>query len=217
MEPAATDKPCLIGIAGPSGAGKTELAKSIAKAAPATLLSLDSYYRDLTHLRLRERVKQNFDDPAMIDDALLHTHLTALLHRQPINRPTYDFTRHTRTSETHILEPSSLIILEGLFVLHWEHIRRLLDLKIYVTLDDKICFERRLARDVQERGRTAESVRQQYTSTVRAMAERYIDPTRAFADLVVEGTDPLDQTTARVLASIEDRKRPRCKENLPWR
>ncbi|HTZ98149.1 MAG TPA: uridine kinase [Terriglobales bacterium] len=209
MEPAASEKPFVIGIAGPSGAGKTELARSITRVVPATLLSLDSYYRDLSHLPLSGRVKQNFDDPAMIDDALLYEQLTALLHRQPINRPTYDFSCHTRTSEAHILEPHGIIVLEGLFLLYWEHARHLLDLKIYVTSDDNTCFERRLARDLQERGRTPESVRQQYDSTVRAMAERYIYPTRAFADLVVEGTDPLDQTTARVLAFIEDQMKAR--------
>lgn len=209
MEPRASETPFLLGIAGPSGAGKTELARSIARVVPATLLSLDSYYRDLAHLPLSERVKQNFDDPAMIDDDLLYEQLSALLDRQPIKPPTYDFSRHTRRSEVHILQPTAVIILEGLFALHWEHIRRLLELKIYVTSDDKICFERRLARDVQERGRTAESVRQQYDSTVRAMAERYIYPTRAFADLVVEGTDPLEQTTTHVLAFIENGNKPR--------
>ena len=209
MDPHATERSFLIGIAGPSGAGKTELARSITRAVPATLLSLDSYYRDLAHLPLSERAKQNFDDPAMIDDGLLYTHLTLLLQGQPINRPSYDFSRHTRTSEVQILESSGVVILEGLFVLLWEPIRRLLDLKIYVTSSDSICFERRLARDVQERGRTAESVRQQYQSTVRAMAERYIYPSRMFADLVMEGTGPVEETAARVLALLEHRKNAR--------
>jgi uridine kinase len=196
-------KPHLAGITGPSGAGKTELANCIARMLNAPVVSLDRYYRDLAHMTLEERSKQNFDNPAALDHELLFEHLNSLLCGVAVDRPLYDFAHHARLCEVEVVQPGELIILEGLFTFHWENIRNLLGPKIYVAADDLICFERRLARDVRERGRTPESVRLQYETSVRPMAERYIYPTRAFADLVVCGTDPLDEIAAKVLSFLE--------------
>jgi uridine kinase len=195
--------PFLVGITGPSGAGKTELARHISRMLNAQVLSLDSYYRDLAHMPLEQRAKQNFDDPAALDHELLIEHLNSLLCGTEVDRPVYDFAHHVRACDSDVVKPSKIILLEGLFALYWKNVRSLLGLKIYVTADDATCFERRLARDVRERGRTAESVRGQYETTVRPMAERYIIPTRAFADLVVSGTDPIDETCGAVMSFLE--------------
>jgi uridine kinase len=182
-------KTFLARITGPSGAGKTELACRISRLLNAPIFPLDSYYRDSAHMPLEDRARQNFDDPAALDHELLFEHLNSLLRGTAVGTPVYDFAHHVRAREVEVVEPCKIIILEGLFALHWANVRSLLGLKVYVTTDDAICFERRLARDVHERGRSAESVRRQYETTVRPMAEQYIYPTRAFADLVVSGTD----------------------------
>jgi len=192
----------LVGITGPSGAGKTELARRISRLLNAPIYPLDSYYRDLSHLPLEDRARQNFDDPAALDHELLLEHLNSLLRGRTVDRPVYDFAHHVRAREVEVVEPGKIILLEGLFALYWANVRSLLGLKVYVTADDAICFERRLARDVRERGRSAESVRRQYETTVRPMAERYIYPTRAFADFIVSGTDRLDKTSAMVVSFL---------------
>jgi uridine kinase len=199
-------RPFLAGITGPSGAGKTELACRISRMLDAPICSLDSYYRDLAYMPLEEGVRQNFDDPAAIDHDLFFQQLNSLSCGKAIDKPVYDFVNHVRTYRVEVVKPSKLIIVEGLFVFHWKDVRNLLGLKIYVMADDLICFERRMVRDLRERGRTAESVCRQYASTVRPMAEQYIYPTRAFADLVVSGTDPLDETSTAVVESLAARQ-----------
>jgi uridine kinase len=205
QETKALQRPFLLGITGPSGAGKTELARSISQRLNCLICSLDSYYRDLSNMPPGERAGQNFDDPAALDHELLFKQLNSLSQGTAVDRPVYDFVHHVRTRKVQVLQPCRVIILEGLFVLHWENVRRLLGLKIYVKADDQTCFERRSARDMLERGRTLESVHRQYHSTVRTMAQRYIYPTIAFADLVVSGKDPVDETSAAVMALLEKR------------
>ena len=192
----------IIAIAGPSGAGKTELAKRLARSLSATILSMDAYYRDLAFLPLESRSKFNFDIPDSLDHTLLREHLTALAAGMPIQRPVYDFTVHTRSSVWQTVTPGAFLILEGLFALHWEDLRPLLTTKIYVDAPDDVCLARRQVRDVLERGRTAESVHKQYVETVRPMAELYVLPTRRFADIVVSGQAPLEQSAAEVLRHI---------------
>jgi uridine kinase len=192
----------IIAIGGPSCAGKTELAKRLARSLFATILPMDAYYRDLAFLPLESRCKFNFDIPDSIDHTLLLEHLTALAAGRAIQRPVYDFTVHTRSALSETVIPGPFLVVEGLFALHWEDLRPLLTTKVYVDAPDDVCLARRQVRDVLERGRTAESVHQQYVETVRPMADLYVLPTRRFADVVVSGQVPLEQSTAEVLARV---------------
>lgn len=195
-------RPCLIGVAGPSCAGKSELAGRLAQALAAPVLSLDSYYQDLSHLPLEERAQMNFDEPAALDRDLLFAQLAELAGGRPIRTPTYDFSQHTRTPRLEILEPSAYLIIEGLFTIYWEDIRRLMGLRVFVWAPHEVCLARRLERDVRERGRTPESVIQQYQATVKPMAEQHVLPTRRFADLLLNGTDPPESLVQSVLARL---------------
>lgn len=160
---------------------------------------MDCYYRDLSHLAPEERARCNFDIPQALDEELLASHIQLLAQGVPIEKPVYDFARHVRTPRVEIIRPGRFVIVEGLFTLYWEAVRCLLALKIYVDTPDAVCLARRIERDVRERGRTPDSVRQQWQATVRPMAERYVLPTRRFADVVVSGTEPLAQLVATVL------------------
>ena len=195
-------KPYLIGIAGPSGAGKSTLAHRIAADLAAPILSLDCYYRELGRLPLAERARLNFDEPGALDGELLTAQITDLAAGRAVEVPVYDFSRHTRAPETTPLAPGNFIVVEGLFALYWEAIRALVGTKVFVNAEDPVCFSRRMDRDVRERGRSPESVTGQYEHTVRPMAERYVLPTRAFADVVVSGTDLLDHSAALVLEHV---------------
>ena len=190
----------LIGIAGPSGSGKTELARALAASLGAPILSLDSYYPDMTDLPLEERARANFDVPEMIERDLLFTHLRTLAAGGAVEIPVYDFTCNSRTDRTETVIAGEFGVLEGLWALYWEEIRRLLGIKVYVDTPEQVCFERRLARDLRERGRSVESVTAQFEATTRPMARRYVLPLRQFADVVVSGVEPVERSVAAVRA-----------------
>jgi uridine kinase len=197
-------KPHIIGIAGPSSSGKTELARQLAGKLPGTpIISLDSYYRGMEEIPLEERKKANFDLPDSLEWPLLEEHLKALAAGLPFEEPVYSFAEYARTNETKRIVPSEFAIVEGLFVFHWPELRALLDTKVYVETDPGVCFNRRLTRDVAERGRTPESVCEQYERTVRPSAEWFVIPSRKFADLVVSGEEPLENSTTAVLGALE--------------
>ena len=200
-------RPYLIGIAGTSCSGKTKLARHLSRLLSAVILPLDCYYFDLSHLPLDERAHCNFDIPEALDRELLLAHVAGLSQGQEIPRPVYDFAVHARTSQVEIVKPGRYVIVEGLFSLYWEEARKLFGTKVFVDLDDQKCLERRISRDVRERGRTPESVLQQFNGTVRPMAEAYIRPTRGFADLTVRGDDPIDRSLARVMAHVNRNRR----------
>ncbi|MGE0710195.1 MAG: uridine kinase [Planctomycetota bacterium] len=179
----------LIGIAGGSGSGKTTLARALqARFAPHELLliSLDGYYRDRADLTLDERRGLNFDHPSALDEPLLREHLAALKRGEAIEQPVYDYSTHARSGRART-ESASVILLEGILALSLPTVRELLDLKIFVETASDLRVLRRLRRDVAERGRSVDSVIAQYMATVRPMHERYIEPTRELADLVVPG------------------------------
>ncbi len=200
--------PYLIGIAGPSGAGKTLLASTLAETLHAPIVALDSYYLDLGHLTFEDRARTNFDEPAALDRDLLAAHLTALAAGQDIGVPVYDFTRHARAAGVMPVRAADYAIVEGLFALHWADVRELFGTKVYVEAPDGVCFARRLDRDTRERGRSPESVHAQYAETVRPMAALYVRPSRAAADVVVSGLDPIAASVESVLAHIEFIRRP---------
>jgi uridine kinase len=189
----------LIGIAGPSGAGKTYLATHLAAALQAEMLALDRYYRDLSHLSPKERAQVNFDAPEALEHELLIEQVSRLRNKETVHLPVYDFATHTRAGRMELLRPKEVVIVEGLFTLQWPGLRDLLDTKVYVDMNDEVCLARRKARDVRDRGRTPRSVVEQYRSTVAPMAQRYVRPTIAHADVVVGGADRISDGVARVL------------------
>ena len=178
----------IIGLAGGSGSGKTTIAeKIVSEIGPeyVGLIQHDSYYSDLTHLPLEERAKVNYDHPDSLETPLLVEHLRELLAGRTVERPTYDFTVHNRAEETVLVEPSPVLIVEGILVLYESELRRLMDLKIYVDTDSDLRVVRRLGRDIQDRGRAFESVREQYLHTVRPMHLRFVEPSKRYADIVI--------------------------------
>jgi uridine kinase len=142
-----------------------------------SIVSLDSYYRGMEEIPLEERKKVNFDHPDSLDWELLHQHLQAIAAGRAFDEPVYSFADYARTTETRRIEPTEFLIVEGLFVLYWPELRAMLDTKVYVQTDPGVCFNRRLTRDVAERGRTPESVREQYERTVLPSAEWFVYPT----------------------------------------
>ena len=196
-------RPFLIGVAGPSCAGKSEISNKLASVLNAPILSLDSYYRQLDEPSYDERAKSNFDAPDALDSELLLTQVRSLAAGSAIQKPIYDFTCHNRSAEAEFVIPQDFLIVEGLFALYWPEIRRLYSLRVFVNVDHETCFERRLVRDVRERGRTPESVREQYAATVRPMADKYVIPTSAHADIRLDGCQPIPRSAAKVLDHIE--------------
>ncbi len=198
-----TQLPYLIGIAGPSGAGKSFLAEHLAQELRhAILLSIDAYYPDLGHLSHDERAKLNFDDPGILDTRLLFAQVAALSHGEPVRQPVYDFANHTRTEATQLIEPAPFVIIEGLFTLYWPELRNLLRTRVYVDTPDPIALDRRIARDVHERGRTPEYVEHQFQSSVVPMAELYVRPTAQFADVVLSGASDIREEVQAVVAHV---------------
>ncbi len=195
----------FIGIAGPSCSGKTELGRWLCSRLQAPLIAMDSYYRDLPHLPFEERARTNFDVPSAVEHELLIRHLEQLDAGSAVAVPCYDFSTHQRAGETVTISPGPYILVEGLFTLVWEELRAALATAVYVDASAETCLQRRLARDVAERQRTRESVLAQFREQVLPMAQRHVLPTRAFADLVVSGTEPLSQTGEAVLTAVRNR------------
>lgn len=196
-------KPIVIGIAGASGSGKTTLAIELARELNGIHFPLDNYYKDLAHLPLAERALQNFDDPALIKSTLLAQHVAALARGETIERPLYDFSRHIRVPDrTETVLPHACVLVEGLFALHYPELLPLYHLRVYVDTPDGLCFERRLKRDVESRGRTPESVKRQYEATVRPAGELYVRPSAKNADLTVDGAGALDWKVELVVAAL---------------
>jgi uridine kinase len=196
--------PYLIGVAGPSCAGKSYLAAHLAARLDAVLFRLDWYYRELDHPSLAERAAYNFDSPEALEFELLMEHVRRLQAGETILRPVYDFHTHTRTGELRELSPRRFVIVEGLFALYWEPLRAALQAKIYVELDEQLCLQRRIERDMRERGRTRESVLEQYRATVVPMARQYLYPTRTHADLILAGDCEIAQATEAVIRHLQE-------------
>ena len=187
----AQDK-TIIGIAGASGAGKSMLANQLHERLrerfthrDVTILNEDCYYRRRDDLTYQQRETINYDHPEAIEHELLIEHLAELRNGRSINVPQYDYSQHNRGLETKSLESSTVLILEGILILHRPELRDLLDLKVYVDVPLDICLSRRLRRDIEDRGRSLNSVLNQYHSTVRPMYYEYIDPSKNFADIIV--------------------------------
>ncbi len=177
----------IIGFCGGTGSGKTTLAERVIKAVggDGVLVNMDCYYADNPHLPFEERVKVNYDHPDSIDTDLLITHLKALKEGNSVMRPTYDFTRHLRSDEWVRLDSAKVIIVEGILLFENPELLELLNVKIFVDTDADVRVLRRLVRDVSERGRSIEGVIKQYLTTVKPMHERFVEPYRRKADIIV--------------------------------
>jgi uridine kinase len=181
-------RPLVIGIAGGTGSGKSTVARNLAAGLPAGVLSLldhDSYYRDRKDLPFAERAQLNYDHPDSLETELLVEHLGRLRSGEAVEVPIYDFTTHTRRIETRRIEPTPVIVVEGILVLQNSALRSKLDIKIFVDTDADIRVFRRIRRDLEQRARSFDSVRDQYYSTVRPMHLAYVEPSRRWADLII--------------------------------
>jgi uridine kinase len=192
----------VVAIAGPSCAGKTQLAQRLARELRGSVLPLDSYYRDLSSMTPAERGRVNFDAPFALDHELLIRHVRALSRGEAVRRPVYDFATHTRLAHFESFCANEYLILEGLFALYWPELRELSDTRVFVDAPDKVCLGRRQLRDVSERGRTADSVLSQFTETVRPMAEQYVRPTSKYADVILSGDQLLSSSVDAVLELV---------------
>jgi uridine kinase len=196
-------KPLVLGIAGCSGSGKTTLAAELATQFDATLFPLDLYYRDLSQFPLDSRHKRNFDHPDSLESELIIEHVRALTDGQPVQRPVYDFKTHSRVPGAFdTIVPANVVIVEGILALHYPELPPLYSFSIYVNAPHDVCLARRIHRDVRERGRTAESVREQFNATARPMADLYVVPSAERASVTVEGTDSLDWSVEQILMRL---------------
>ena len=196
----------MVGVVGGSGAGKTTLVRGLVDrlGSGASVLWFDEYYHDLVHLSPAERAVVNFDHPDSLDVDLLVAHMAALLAGRPAEVPVYDFSTHTRTGRTRLVQPGPVVVVDGILVLAFPAIRECLDISVFVDAPAEVRLTRRLDRDVRERGRTPESVRAQFAATVTPMHEAFVSPCRAFADLVLDGQGDLSENLDLILDRLAD-------------
>jgi len=207
-------RPIVIAVAGGTGSGKTTVAKEILERVGAQHIAYiphDAYYRDLSHLSPDERSQVNFDHPDSLETKLLVEHLRALRDGRAVEIPIYDFTTHTRTPHTRRVELAPVILVEGILVFVELELRKLFDVKLYVDSDADVRFIRRLRRDILERGRTVESVCEQYLSTVRPMHLEFVEPSKRYADVIIpEGgfnEVAIEMVTARLRGLLDEQTR----------
>ena len=208
--------PLVIGIAGGSGSGKTTLAQMILERVGMNRIAYlphDAYYKDLSNLPPNQRAAINFDHPDSLETELLIEHVQQLKKNNPVDLPIYDFKNHARTTDYHRVEPRPVIMVEGILIFTDASLRDLLDVKVFVDTDSDIRFIRRLQRDIDERGRTTESVVRQYLATVRPMHLEFVEPSKRYADVIVpEGglnAVAMEMVVARLEMLLRD------KDNLP--
>ncbi|APC48183.1 uridine kinase [Virgibacillus halodenitrificans] len=181
-------KPVVIGVAGGSGSGKTSVTRSICnRFSDKTILVIeqDYYYKDQSHLPFEERLNTNYDHPLAFDNDLLIEHLHELMNQNAIDKPVYDYKIHTRSDKTIKVEPKEVIILEGILILEDPRLVDLMDIKVFVDTDADLRIIRRLLRDIKERGRTLDSVIDQYINNVRPSHLQFIEPTKRYADIII--------------------------------
>ena len=178
-----------IGVYGGTGSGKTTIVSQIVSEFPTSeiqVISQDSYYKDTSHLTFDERCALNFDHPDAIDFPLLYQHVNSLKNGENIEQPVYSFETHNRTKETVTVVPKKILIIEGILILNYPKLRSLFDLKIFIDADSDMRMERRVSRDISERGRTPEEVLNRYLNTLKSMHKQFIEPMKVHADITLE-------------------------------
>lgn len=198
-------KPLLFLVAGGSASGKTTVVEEILEKAgleDVLIIRHDDYYHDQSDYDLATRAKMNYDHPKSLDNALLLEHLNQLLNGQRVEKPLYDFVNHNRSPHTETVSPKSIIIIEGILILDPPEIRTLADMCLYVELDDDTRFIRRMLRDLHERGRTLESIIEQYQTTVKPMFHKYIKPTKRHADVIIPNDRRHDKAVDLIVNKI---------------
>jgi uridine kinase len=210
--------PLVIGIAGGSGSGKTTLANLIlTRVGPERIAYLphDAYYKDLSNLPPNERATVNFDHPNSLDNELLIRHVKSLKEGIAVDLPVYDFKTHSRTSQTHPIQPRQVIMVEGILIFAEPALRELLEVKIFVDTDADIRFIRRLERDILERGRSTDSVVRQYLATVRPMHMEFVEPSKRYADVIIPEGGQNAVAMEMVVARLETLLRGGSEPNKP--
>ncbi|MEM7336306.1 MAG: uridine kinase [Chloroflexota bacterium] len=203
-------KPIVFAVAGGTASGKTTVAKKILEVVGTSKIAYlphDAYYRDLTHLSLEERVKVNFDHPDSLETKLMVKHIKHLLQHKTVHVPVYDFTRHTRTEESVLVEPAPIILVDGILIFTKRKLRELMDIKVFVDTDSDIRFIRRLKRDIDERGRDLDNVISQYLGTVRPMHMKFVEPSKRFADVIIPHGGMNKVAMNMVVSSLKERLR----------
>jgi len=199
----------VIAIAGASGSGKSSLAKNTAKQLrdwyKVALLAEDAYYRSQRGMSKADRAQTNYDHPEAIEERLLIEHLTSLKRGGSVDVPVYDYSAHDRSDETISLGPCEILIVEGILLLHRQSIRTLVDLSVFIDVPESVCLERRIARDISHRGRTRESVLDQYDATVGPMYHQFVKPSMQHADMVLSNEFSSSDATEKLLLAIKNR------------
>jgi len=217
----STVKPIVFGVAGGTASGKTTVARAVLEAVGASQIAYlphDAYYRDRRDLPFEERARLNYDHPDSLETKLLVHHIKELLVGAPVHVPVYDFTAHRRTDDTILVEPAPIVLVDGILILTKRKLRDLMDIKVYVDTDADVRFIRRLQRDMHERGRSLDSVVQQYLDTVRPMHLKFVEPSKRYADIIIPGGGHNRVAMEMVVSRLQMLLRAReelAKEELP--
>lgn len=198
--------PVIIAVAGGSASGKTTVVDKIIKGFDrerVIVIKHDDYYKDQTEMTMDERVKVNYDHPFSLDNDLMYKQILKLIKGESITKPTYDFENHNRSTITEIVKPTDIIILEGILIMEDKRINDLCDIKLFVEADDDLRFIRRLTRDMAERGRTLESVVNQYLNTVKPMHYEFVKPTKRYADVIIPNDKDHDVAVDLIITKIK--------------
>ena len=196
----------IIGIAGGTASGKTTLVSTLCDhygKNTSAKISQDSYYKDLSNLNFKQRTIINYDHPNSIDIDLFHENLIELKNGRAIEKPTYNFETHTRNPSFESISPKELIFVEGTLIFHFRRLMKLMLVKIFLFAPEKVRYERRIKRDVSERGRTIDSVINQYKKTVSPMHQKYVEPTKKLADIHISSENNIKNSTKQIIQTID--------------
>ena len=196
----------IIAVAGGTGSGKSFLTRNLANAYPKNdilIIEQDSYYKDNSHLNYEDRCNQNFDHPDAIDSNLIENHLERLLSGETINSPRYNFFKHLREKEEKKIKQRPIIIIEGILLLHYIKLHKFYTLKVFVETPEHVRFNRRMERDIQLRGRTKISIEKQYYSTVKPMHEKFVQPSKSYSDILIDGTAFINRSVNQIKSKID--------------